>query len=408
MADSPLKVLKANRSLLSVCVLVATAQLTWGTIVPILPAYAAELNVDETQVGLIVGAFGLGRLISNVPGGMVAERFSARRVMIVSTVWVVAATALCGLATSFSFLVTARVLTGIGAGVVMTAGSLWIVDATAPSVRASAVAMMQGFVLASSTLGPTLGGLTASWFGLTAPFFISGAVLLSALVWSLARRRLPPATHVETQARARTPSNLRHNTGFLAACAVSFALFFARFGATQTLVPLLAYHRYGWTVGTLGVILGVTAAANMGSVLSLGGLSDRIGRLRVATGSLLCSVPLALAVGTTNSGVLFAITGIAFSAVMAVANPIPVAFIADVVASDHRGRAIGISRTVGDVAAVIAPITIAWVLGRFGSLAAASTIGAVNVVAVMSFRRRTPRHADEVLTRSSLDSHRAH
>lgn len=407
MANSPLNVLKANRALLSVCVLVATAQLTWGTVVPILPAYAAELNVDETQVGLIVGAFGVGRLISNVPGGIVAERFTARRVMIISTIWVVAATALCGLATSFSFLVTARVLTGVGAGVVMTAGSLWIVDATAPNVRASAVAMMQGFVLASSTLGPTVGGLTASWLGITAPFFVSAAVLLSALVASLALRRLPPATRVESHVRTTETGKLRGNKGFLAACAVSFALFFARFGATQTLIPLLAYHRYGWTVGTLGVVLGVTAAANMGSVVTLGGLSDRIGRLRVANGSLLLAVPLLLAAGTTNSSVPFAVTGIAFSAVMAVANPIPVAYIADVVASEQRGRAIGLSRTVGDVAAVVAPITIAWVLGRFGSLAATSVVGAVNVLAVVSFRVRGASHDAHQQTSTSLDHHGA-
>src|ERR1700674_5633761 len=81
-----------------------------------LPAMSRELHIDSTQAGNIAGIFFWGYLLLQIPGGDLAERWSAKRyVNICLVVWGLAAFA-CGLARTWREMLVMRFLLGVAEG----------------------------------------------------------------------------------------------------------------------------------------------------------------------------------------------------------------------------------------------------------------------------------------------------
>src|SRR3546814_13407127 len=59
---------------LVLCALIGTAQMTWGVVVPLLPLYVAAFGLGVSALGPVVAAFAVGRIIANVPSGLLLRR----------------------------------------------------------------------------------------------------------------------------------------------------------------------------------------------------------------------------------------------------------------------------------------------------------------------------------------------
>jgi MFS family permease len=135
-----------------------------------------ELNLADWQLGMLTGlAFALFYTVLGIPIARYAEK--ADRVKIISVavaVWS-AFTVACGLATSFTQLLLARIGVGVGeAGCSPPAHSL-ITDYTPKEQRASALAFYSMGIPLGSLAGMALGGLIADAWGWRAAFFVAGA-----------------------------------------------------------------------------------------------------------------------------------------------------------------------------------------------------------------------------------------
>ncbi|HQR46658.1 MAG TPA: MFS transporter, partial [Thermoanaerobaculia bacterium] len=79
-----------------------------------------ELALDPVVLGRVFSAFLLGYALCQVPAGMLADRFGARRVLFFAALSWVAATALVAIvpaAAAIPFLLGARLLLGVGEAV---------------------------------------------------------------------------------------------------------------------------------------------------------------------------------------------------------------------------------------------------------------------------------------------------
>ena len=65
------------------CVVVALNSFGLGAIAPVLPLFLEhEYGVTAAEVGIAVGLFGFGRLVTSVPAGYLAQRYGRKSVLV--------------------------------------------------------------------------------------------------------------------------------------------------------------------------------------------------------------------------------------------------------------------------------------------------------------------------------------
>ncbi|MGW5365585.1 MFS transporter [Actinopolymorpha pittospori] len=408
--------------LVIVCMAIASTQTAWSVVVPVLPLYATEFGANATQLGLLIALFGIGRLVVNIPAGMLSERLDPRKMLIVSVACVVVLQAVTAFAPSLTVLLVLRFLAGLAGGMAITSGMTLVVHLTSSADRGRAMSLLQGCQLIGGAFGPALGGLVASLWDYRAPFLACGLLATLVLVFGARILLRAPATvesaavgpdaanrepatvepaAVEsaavqsgavqsgaTQPAAPERSLLRRLLGdgsFLAICAVGFSVFLNRFAGTQSLVPIIAYTVVGLSVGQLGGLMGAVTFTNLILVTIVGRLSDRIGRKRVIVPGLLVVAVSQPVYALTSSPMAFVLITLLTGIALGFSGPTPAAYMADVAPADGRGTAVGIYRTFGDLAAVIGPIGLGWLVDHTGYQAAVLTLAGVMLAATVIF-----------------------
>lgn len=148
---------------------------------PLMADVSGEFGINATQAGLYMSAFFAGYLVTQIPGGIMADRYQPKYILIACTVLGGAMTALMSRITSYEMGLVIRVITGISSGCVMAQCSKVVALTFAPQERASAM----GVVLASPpfgiTLAQSLGTPLNQAFGWRTTFVIVGAVAVGVV-----------------------------------------------------------------------------------------------------------------------------------------------------------------------------------------------------------------------------------
>lgn len=119
---------------------------------PLMSDVSAEFGINATQAGLYMSAFFGGYLITQIPGGILADKYEPKYILMVCTVLGGVMTGLMSVITNYEVGLVIRMITGISSGCVMAQCSKVVAVTFAPKERASAM----GVVLASPPFGITL------------------------------------------------------------------------------------------------------------------------------------------------------------------------------------------------------------------------------------------------------------
>lgn len=332
-----------------------------GVISPVLPLYADSFGVSTAMVGATVTAFGLARLVTNIPAGIVADRRGRRLLLVGGPVVTAVGMFGSGMSTGIWMLLAFRFVAGLGSGLYMTGAQIYLLDIAAPHERGRFMATNQGALLVGVGFGPALGGLLADTFGLETPFFVVAVAAVLTALYSYVR--LPETLTADLADAATDKTRPRHSrlallrsTDFLALGFVSIGVFSVRAGVRQTLVPLQLNQVLGVEVTQLGVLF--TALGVIGIVLiwPAGWATDRFGhKLVIVPTALLISIGIGIVAFADTLPVFIA--GLTISAVgSSITGPAPAAYVAELVSEEQRGAAMGLYRTFGDVGVVLSPV----------------------------------------------------
>lgn len=349
--------------LIAICVSTVMVMAGQGVISPVLPLYANDFGVSTAMIGATITAFGLARLIVNIPAGLFADR-RGRRILLVGGPLVTAVGMLgSGLSPSIWTLLAFRFVAGLGSGLYMTGAQIYLLDIAGPEQRGRFIATNQGALLAGVSAGPALGGFLADAYGLSAPFLVVAAGAFLTAIYGFFR--LPETKPAAAASQDRESDGERskasrwqllRSVDFLAVGFVAVGVFSIRAGVRQTLVPLQLSESFGLEVSELGLLFTALGVIGLVLIWPAGWAADRFGRkiLIVPTATL-------MAVGTgvvaaADSLTLFVI-GLTVSALgSGITGPAPAAFVADLVDDDQRGMAMGMYRTFGDIGVVGSPV----------------------------------------------------
>src|SRR6185295_1005846 len=148
---------------------------------PIIPPIAHDINVDPNAVALLTTAFALPFALVQPVLGPIADMVGKVRVMIACLAVTILAMLASGLATDFTMLMAARIVSGIAAGGIFPVGIAVIGDLVPVKERQVAIGRWLTAVITGNLLGSSLAGVIGDLFGWRGVFFVITALGVVAL-----------------------------------------------------------------------------------------------------------------------------------------------------------------------------------------------------------------------------------
>jgi len=385
--------LRGQEKLLVLCGATFLVTAGQGVVSPVLALYAKEFGVGTTMVGLTVTIFAVARLLTNIPAGMIADRFGRRAILIggplVTSVGMIGS----GMADGIYTLLIWRFVAGAGSALYMSGAMVYLMDIARPDQLSRYVATNQWALSLGFALGPGLGGLVADQWGLGAPFFVVGGTAIAAALYALVRLpetldRQAAADASEAAAADAAASGARpdgamdvvRSKPFLLLAFVTMTIFMTRAGTRGTLMPLHADQTIGWGPREIGLLFTFTGAMTLFTLMPAGWASDAIGRRWVILFSGIMAGIGGIAIAGSATVVGFVIGNFIMSLGTGTAGPAPAAFVADISPQHLRGVVVGMYRSAGDVGVIAGPVLLGW-LSDQTSIPFAMRVGAILVIA---------------------------
>jgi predicted MFS family arabinose efflux permease len=164
------------------------------------------LRITPAQFGLVVSVYAFSAGVSGLLAAGFADRYDRKKLLLLFYCGFVAGTLLCGVSHTYGFLLFARIITGVFAGVIGSTIFAIITDLFAFQLRGRVMGIIQTAFAASSVVGIPMGLYLSNRWGWNAPFIL--IVAISVLVGAVMIRFLRPINaHLALQ-QDRTP--LRH------------------------------------------------------------------------------------------------------------------------------------------------------------------------------------------------------
>jgi len=355
-----------------------------GNLATAAPLIKAELNLDATQIGILISAFFWAYTPGLVLAGWLADRFNAYLTLAVGlAIWSLA-TLLTGLAGSIAVLLALRVLLGVGEAAAFPCSSTII----ARHVPAHRLGAANALTLVGLSMGPAVGiffgGHLMAGLGWRGVFLLFGAVSLLWLVpWLLATRKLsaaPPHADAATGPSFRAILARRELWGAsLGHFCINFGFYFV-----VSWMPLYLVQARGYTVAEManlgGAIYLVYAAAAYGS----GWLSDRwiaagatVNRVRktFVVATLILSAAGLLAGGVLPpSGAIASLFAVAVG--LGAVGPHIFASAQTLAGPQGAGKWVGVQNAFGNFAGILGPIITGIIVDRTGGFEGAFVLAA--------------------------------
>lgn len=385
------------------CLMIAAAQMTWGSVVPVLPLYLDHYGLAVGTLGPILAAFAVGRAIANTPAGLALRWLRPRRYLWTVALCLAVTTALTGLATTTTSIVAMRFVAGLFGGAVITIAFSVLVTAAPPQRRGSTVAMSMMAMTGAVAVGALLGAVVVETYGVRASFVAAAGPLLLVLAWEALRPaalfwdayRAPAEVKTSVAGSAENDEPAKSRRRLLGAlCGVSFATFFVRFAGEQGLVPVIAYDGVGMRPLTLSTAIAAGTVASLVLAPVLGRVVDRGVRRPVLVISGAAAAGAVALLPLLADAWLFSLALVVYFAATTSLNVVPSVIAGETWGPGESGAVIGLTRTVGDIGAAAGPLAIFWIVERTSWLAACVLMAALLIVSVLHLAR----HARPTIT----------
>lgn len=346
-----------------------------------IPYIAKEFNLSPVTMGVVMSAFFAGYATCQLPGGFLADRFGARKVMAAAILWWSIFTALTGMVGSLATMLWIRVAFGVGEGVFPAASFKSLSNWFPLKERGTAT----GLMMASNPLGAGLAPLVVAfilsiwdWRVAFMSLIVPGLLMVAA-IWYLLPDRPADKKGITTAELAE----IQGDTTCIAAdnaSKVGFREVIKVPAVYKSFFMLLFFNTSAWgfvswlptylvNVRHFEVLkMGITASLPflVGTVgFAMGGwLNDKFRhnkRLPVITCQVCCCVFLFLMYTAESSNLLIVYQTLA-GGFLYTAGGVILALPMSTISSNITGRAMGFINTAGQAAGFFSPMIIGYLV----------------------------------------------
>jgi len=241
-----------------------------------------SLNLKPAQFGLAVSAYAFSAGISGFLTAGFADQFDRKKLLLFFYTGFILGTFLCGVASSYPFLIGARIVTGLFGGVIGSISFAIIADLFDIQHRGRVMGFIQMGFSASQVLGIPVGLYLANSWGWHAPFLWVGGMAL--LIACLIATKLQPITKHLLVKRDKSPLNhLLHTitkkdyrVGFTATALLSIGGFMM-----MPFASAFAINNLKISQQQLPILFLVTGLSTLIIMPLVGKLSDKVDKYKI-------------------------------------------------------------------------------------------------------------------------------
>jgi sugar phosphate permease len=339
------------------------------------PSIMRDLSMDPASFGIVLSSFGLGYVLAQIPGGMLADRWGARTMLVIGPIFWALFTGLTGLVSTLAGFVIVRICFGISESVAATSLPKIVGGAFSSKDRARVMAIcMCAIPLAPAFAGALVGKLVTT-YGWQAMFFIMAvpALLASLLAWLLLPAQpaaAPEPAEPEADQRRSLRSLLGRKRVWLLAL-VYFAHNIAYSGYLGWMPSYLALAHH-IELKSLGPIASIPYVFGFLGMLAGGWLGSAAFHLRrpqlIAACLVLAGLSMFLAYrAETVPLTLAGLSGAAFC-LFGTLGPLSAVSL-DLAPARYRATLMGIWGTAAQLGGVVAPAVIGFLVSATGTFA---------------------------------------
>ena len=173
--EIPVEPRPLNRRMIMGSVMLATIIQALDTTIAnvALPHMQGSLSASQDQITWVLTSYIVAAAIATPLTGWLCDRFSQKKVFLVSVAGFTIASLLCGIAGSLTEIVVARLLQGLFGAALVPLSQAVLLEITPPADRGSAMAGWGMGVMVGPILGPSLGGWLTDSYDWRWVFFIN-------------------------------------------------------------------------------------------------------------------------------------------------------------------------------------------------------------------------------------------
>jgi MFS family permease len=365
----------------------------FGVVVPVLPVYVRSFGVGYLEVGAVVSAFAVMRLVATPFCGPLIDRAGERTILAIGIGIVAVSSALVGIAQNYPELLLLRGAGGIGSALFSVSATTLLLGSVPATQRGRSMGIFQGGFLIGGMAGPAIGGVLAA-ISLRAPFFFYAGTLVIAGVVGLVLLQ-PATTRVNSATQPAIPlGTVLRDRRFRAACIANFAQGWGSIGVRSTLIPVLIVELLHETAVWTGIAFAIAAVAQTLSLGPAGRFVDTVGRRPAIIGAYALGAATLLAIPFVGSMWLLIVLLCLYGVAAAFMGTAPAAAVGDA-AEGRSGKPVAIFSAFSDAGAIVGPLAAGALLDAFSYPAAFASAAALMLIAAL-YAIRMPRLAPPV------------
>ncbi|MFY7888861.1 MAG: MFS transporter [Spirosomataceae bacterium] len=318
----------------------------------LMPYVAKDLNLNNTQIGLLAGGLSLAWAFSSFFSTAWAESNNKKKIVFIVAVFTFSICSFgSGFAVSFTTLLLARLMMGFAEGPVIPLAQNFVERESSPNRLGLNAGILQAFgsALFGSILAPVLLVQIAENMGWRNAFFVAGipGLLFGLLAWFYVK----PSTAENKAEKSDSTLNIaelwQYNNikwGIPAACCV-----FGWWFATLPFISRYFVESQGMSADQMGKTMGLLGVSGLVSSIIVPALSDKIGRKPVLLGAVSIGILFPFAVYFLNgSGLQLPMMFLTYFTMGSI--PIVAAVIPSATVPEHlKGKAIGLVSGIGEI-----------------------------------------------------------
>ncbi|PWK18788.1 putative MFS family arabinose efflux permease [Arcicella aurantiaca] len=318
----------------------------------LMPYVAKDLNLNNTQIGLLAGGLSLTWAFSSFFSTAWAETNNKKKLVFIIAVFTFSVCSFgSGFALSFTTLLLARLVMGFAEGPVIPLAQNFVERESSPNRLGLNAGILQAFgsALFGSILAPVLLVQIAENMGWRNAFYIAGVpgLLFGLLAWFYVKPSTAESVGNKNDSSLNISELLQYNNikwGIPAACCV-----FGWWFSTLPFISRYFVESQGMSADQMGKTMGLLGVSGLVSSVIVPALSDKIGRKPVLLGAISLGILYAFAVYFLKGSALqlpaIFITYFTMGTIPIVAAVIPSATV-----PDHlKAKAIGLVTAIGEI-----------------------------------------------------------